>query len=93
MPTFQYRAVDGRGAVVKGTLTAVDQAAALAQLRSKGELPIRVAPQGVVERVKITNVEPVPPAVSRCVESRLKREELPEFEGSRAEIFGLTVVL
>ncbi len=54
---------------------------------------VRVTPEGEVQDVKITNLEPVPPAVSRCVLDAMGGLSPPPFDGAEALTFGLSVVL
>jgi hypothetical protein len=56
-------------------------------------LEVTVQPQGAIERARITNLEPLPPGVSECVEKRVRALKPAGFDGSKAETFALTVVL
>lgn len=56
-------------------------------------LEITVAPDGKIDRSRITNLDPLPPEVSGCVEAVVSALTPPGFDGSRAEVFALTVVL
>lgn len=43
--TYRYEAIDGRGAVLRGTLQAADAADAAEMLRTRGLLPVRLTPR------------------------------------------------
>jgi len=51
MTTFQYRAADGQGKVVEGTLDASEAAAVVSKLQERGLIPIRVARAGTAKAV------------------------------------------
>jgi hypothetical protein len=54
---------------------------------------IAVAPSGAVEGARITNLDPVPSEVSACVERTARALTPPGFDGSRSELFSLTLRL
>ncbi len=56
-------------------------------------LEVTVTPKGNVERVAITNVEPVPIVVSDCVQKTVAALSPPGFDASKPETFAITVVL
>lgn len=56
-------------------------------------LEVMVTPAGDVQDGRITNLEPVPGAVARCVLEALGALEPPGFDATEARRFGLTVVL
>ena len=62
-----------------------------AQLRV--HLEVQVAPAGVVEKVRITNLEPLSSDVAACVDRIANEMTPPGFDGTASEIFALTVVL
>jgi hypothetical protein len=65
--------------------------------RSGGEvrvhLEVTVLPSGLVERVRVTNLEGAPASVSECVEGALRGLNAPGFDAMSSETFALTVVL
>jgi hypothetical protein len=54
---------------------------------------VQVAPSGAVEKVRITNLEPLPSDIASCVDRALRAMKPPGFDGTSSEIFALTVVL
>lgn len=56
-------------------------------------LEVTVVPKGAIERVRITNLDPLPPGVSACVHKTVLAFTPPGFDASRPETFALTVVL
>lgn len=56
-------------------------------------LEVTVTPKGSVERVAITNVEPVPVPISDCVQRTVLALSPPGFDASKPETFAITVVL
>lgn len=56
-------------------------------------LELTVAPSGEIEAQRITNVDPVPGDVVRCIERVIGTLAPPGFDASASEVFVLTVVL
>lgn len=56
-------------------------------------LEVTVVPKGAIEKVRITNLDPLPPGVSACVHKTILAFTPPGFDASRPETFALTVVL
>lgn len=56
-------------------------------------LEIRVSPDGAVENVRLTNLDPVPADLATCVEQQALQLRPPGFDGVASETFGLTLVL
>lgn len=56
-------------------------------------LEVEVAPKGQVAKVKVTNLDPVPPEVSTCVERIYSSLTPPGFDAREPATFALTVVL
>lgn len=56
-------------------------------------LEVDVAPKGEVQRVKVTNLDPVPTEVSTCVERIYSGLQPPAFDSREVATFALTVVL
>lgn len=54
---------------------------------------VHVEPTGAVREGRITNLEPVPSPVARCVLDAIDRLEPPGFDATEPRRFGLTVVL
>lgn len=84
MTVFRYRAVGRDGTVVNGTLTAADQAAALASLRAQGALPIRVTAQGGLMAALNTELTP---------RDALGLQDLGAFTRSLATLIGAGLAL
>jgi hypothetical protein len=65
--------------------------------KSGGELRVHievtVMPRGAIERVRITNLDPLPPGVTQCVHRTILALKPPGFDAMRSEIFAITVVL
>ncbi|MBK6684393.1 MAG: hypothetical protein IPG45_07955 [Deltaproteobacteria bacterium] len=56
-------------------------------------LEVEVAPKGEVQRVKVTNLDPLPSEVSTCVEKIYSELHPPAFDSREVATFALTVVL
>ena len=56
-------------------------------------LEVEVAPKGEVQRVKVTNLDPLPGDVSTCVEKIYSELHPPAFDSREVATFALTVVL
>jgi hypothetical protein len=61
--------------------------------RVRVHLEVQIAPSGAVEKVRITNLEPLPPEIASCVDRIVHAMTPPGFDGTVPEIFALTVVL
>lgn len=61
--------------------------------RTRVHLEIRIAPAGEIEDVRITNLDPVPQAIARCLDTELRAVRPPAFDGASSETFAITVVL
>lgn len=64
---------------------------------SEGELRVHlevtVSPKGAIDRVQVTNLDPLPGGVAGCVEQKIAGLVPPGFDASKPETFALTVVL
>ncbi len=56
-------------------------------------LEVTVTPEGKIEGVELTNLDPPPNEVADCVKKRVGALQPPGFDASDAETFALTVVL
>jgi hypothetical protein len=61
--------------------------------KERVHLEVTVQPEGTVEAVEIKNLDPVAPALARCVEQQVRAMSPPGFDATTPQTFGLTVVL
>lgn len=61
--------------------------------RTRVHLEVTVRPDGTIDQVHITNVDPVPGAIATCVDRELHTLTPPGFDATEPQTFGLTVVL
>lgn len=61
--------------------------------RLRVHLEVQVSPEGAIEKVRITNLEPLPHEIASCVDRTVRALSPPGFDGTSSEVFALTVVL
>ncbi len=61
--------------------------------RTRVHLEVTVRPDGTIDQIGITNVDPVPGPIATCVERELRALTPPGFDATEPQTFGLTVVL
>jgi hypothetical protein len=61
--------------------------------RLRVHLQVTVAPEGTIDAVSITNLDPIDPDVGACVEKEVRTFTPPPFDATEAETFALTAVL
>lgn len=93
MPAFERDPTETTGRYLKEHASDLSQCAPNTGARLRVHLEVHVSPSGAVEKVRITNLEPVTAEIAACVDRTVRALKPPGFDGTAPEIFALTVVL